>query len=458
MDISRLLLNLLYLAFINGFVIEDDNDKFQISEEISDEVTDTKNGESDNPANVFNGVYTECFFHLSYTCLQKKTLLYLKELNRLNEISVIGDYVKFVKLNNSENFNYAEDTSLTVGQSSDELAFMIDKAVDKFFDNHLIRFSALGKDVLVPNKVEEFVGRKKRKGGGGGGHGGGDGDGGKKKMMMMAMMCMKMKLMMMVPAMMGMMGMMSFKGMMFSMMSFMISKMMLLMKILEKKGGGAGGGGGADGGWAAGGGGGGAWMPTGQDYGGGGGGGYDANGQWQSRSIIEDEKEMHNLHEEIPIISYAKPIIRFNGKINTVKPLSPLRNVNDEITKLHHESKTKSRKKRGIIDVLQNAYLYWSNKVLGIGSIRLNKYPKYKIVNGIKYVYYPMRNVKAKSPKELQPNVVKENEVKTVIVDDFNKGEIIEGPIESRMVRKKFHKVKENVNETVDMVDDNPWQ
>lgn len=32
-----------------------------------------------------------------YTCLQKKTLRYLKELNRLNEISVIGDYVKFGK-------------------------------------------------------------------------------------------------------------------------------------------------------------------------------------------------------------------------------------------------------------------------------------------------------------------------------------------------------------------------
>lgn len=52
---------------------------------------------NDIPDNVFNGVYSECFLHLSYLCLQKKTLLYLKELNNLSEVSVIGEYVKFGK-------------------------------------------------------------------------------------------------------------------------------------------------------------------------------------------------------------------------------------------------------------------------------------------------------------------------------------------------------------------------
>lgn len=53
-----------------------------------------------------------------------------------------------VKLNTSEIVN-DDDIS---GQSSDELSYMIDKTVDNFFDNHLIRFRALGKDVLIPNK------------------------------------------------------------------------------------------------------------------------------------------------------------------------------------------------------------------------------------------------------------------------------------------------------------------
>lgn len=104
MDLNRVILVYISFIFVDGFVIEENinDDKVEISEEvISDDVPDprieVKKSESDNPANVFNGVYTECFFHLSYTCLQKKTLLYLKELNRLNEISVIGDYVKFGK-------------------------------------------------------------------------------------------------------------------------------------------------------------------------------------------------------------------------------------------------------------------------------------------------------------------------------------------------------------------------
>lgn len=62
-------------------------------------------GEADN---VFNGVYTECFLYLSYSCLQKKTLLYLKELDKLSEVSVIGEYVKFGEIY----INFIVNTSL----------------------------------------------------------------------------------------------------------------------------------------------------------------------------------------------------------------------------------------------------------------------------------------------------------------------------------------------------------
>lgn len=53
--------------------------------------------QEENVNNVFDGVYSECFLYLSYSCLQRKTLLYLKEINKLSEVSVIGDYVKFGK-------------------------------------------------------------------------------------------------------------------------------------------------------------------------------------------------------------------------------------------------------------------------------------------------------------------------------------------------------------------------
>lgn len=54
-----------------------------------------------------------------------------------------------VKLNTSEN---VFDNDTYKPKNTDEFSYMIDRAVDKFFENHLIRFSALGKDVLVPHK------------------------------------------------------------------------------------------------------------------------------------------------------------------------------------------------------------------------------------------------------------------------------------------------------------------
>lgn len=96
---NKVLINLICLALIDALVIKNNNiNKINtISEEIKSDNDNIDNSDSDNSTDVFNGVYTECFVQLSYTCLQKKTLLYLKELNRLNEISVIGDYVKFGK-------------------------------------------------------------------------------------------------------------------------------------------------------------------------------------------------------------------------------------------------------------------------------------------------------------------------------------------------------------------------
>nr|ACY06909.1 putative cuticle protein CPG30 [Bombyx mori] len=471
-------------------------------------VVSTTSSQLKSPDRIFESAYSECLMKFSYVCLQRKTLSYLKVLNGLSEVSVFGDYVKFVKFNSSK---LEEDKPPVNTTDTAQLASLIDEAVDNFFATHTLRVKALGRELSMTRGVNEFVGRKKRKGGGGGGDHGGDHDG-KKKMMMMAMMCMKMKMMMMIPAMMGMMGMMSFKGMMFSMMSFMISK-----------------------GWATSGAGGGAWMPAGsQDYAGG--GGYDANGQWQSRSILEKEKRK-------PIVTSIASTVRINGKttnaneiikengMKEIKHRLAKRNVDaleivagkkeiaedisseipgtDDREKLTHvnrfdndiveditldndsnwktsiligkllkksavnELKTERnsrngdastddnvkcntqynpdgkpavcreyrRKKRDIIDIFQNSYRYILSKLFGTSiNRRTVANPKYKIVNGVKYVYQPFRA---------------SQKVKIIAAEDFNKGEIMEGAVESRMNRKKFNRIKDNVNETMD---DNPWE
>lgn len=173
--------------------------------------------------------------------------------------------------------------------------------------------------------------------------------------------------------------------------------------------------------------------------------------------------EVRNGNE--PIISYVKPVVRYNNNLNGMKPFSVLKKLNDEVIKIKQQDNPKSRKKRGIVDMLQNAYLYWINKLLNINNNKklYPKYPKYKIINGVKYIYYPIRQIqKQKSPKEIQNN---NNNIKTVetdggfkpivIAEDFNKGEIVEGPVESRMSKKKIKNLKDSVNEAME---DNPWQ
>lgn len=94
MALDKIILELLCIVLIDALVVANEN---EVNKELnSDEIIDIT--EDDNKlAEIFNGVYTECFLHLSYSCLQRKTLSYLKELNKLSEVSVIGDYVKFGK-------------------------------------------------------------------------------------------------------------------------------------------------------------------------------------------------------------------------------------------------------------------------------------------------------------------------------------------------------------------------
>lgn len=115
------------------------------------------------------------------------------------------------------------------------------------------------------------------------------------------------------------------------------------------------------------------------------------------------------------------------------------------------------RKKRDIIDIFQNSYRYILSKLFGTSiNRRTVANPKYKIVNGVKYVYQPFRaSQKVKVSKDMNSNKLKEDTFKIIAAEDFNKGEIMEGAVESRMNRKKFNRIKDNVNETMD---DNPWE
>lgn len=96
------ILNILSLVASYGYLIDkSDNNNISIEKYFTENdnkihnVHDDEDLEESKAASAFDGVYTECIIYLSYTCIQKKTLIYLNSINNLDEVSVFGDYIKF---------------------------------------------------------------------------------------------------------------------------------------------------------------------------------------------------------------------------------------------------------------------------------------------------------------------------------------------------------------------------
>ncbi|KMQ95660.1 osiris 16-like protein [Lasius niger] len=205
----------------------------------------------------------KCVIEFSLGCIKKRFVRFLETITRLDEITLLGQDVKLVKIRTIHRSD---------GRAMNNTDASIERSLDDFFNSFTLRLtlprwnSKREKNQIDVMYDETAVveGRGKKCGGGDKcGGGGGGGKGGKCQMMMMGMLMMvKMKLI----------ALMSMKSMMMGGMSLMLSMMMLMSKF--GKGGGGGGGGGP---WQSGGGGGGQLkeivLLTKASGGGGGGGG-----------------------------------------------------------------------------------------------------------------------------------------------------------------------------------------
>ncbi|KAI4495754.1 hypothetical protein M0802_008377 [Mischocyttarus mexicanus] len=234
----------------------------------------------------------QCVLDLSFNCIKKRFAKLFQSIGHMDEITLIGQNVKLVKIQKPRDNNKSINDN---DVNNDEIR----RSIDDFFDTFVLRITLPrlnGKrersqiDLMFDETGPAIEGRGiKGGGGGGGGKGGGGGlkgggGGGKCKMMMMAMLMLaKMKII-------GVIGMMAMKGMIMGAMSLMISTVMLMMKFLKGGGGGPWKSGGDDGGKKGGGGGDTSVkevilltkIPSGGNGGGGGyggnGGGYGGNG------------------------------------------------------------------------------------------------------------------------------------------------------------------------------------
>lgn len=120
-----------------------------INLEINTIEDDNKSNSSEDPSTALNGVYVECFLNLSFPCLQKKVLIFLDQLGRVQKFYLIDNFLSVERINKDTTPSLTEST-LSARKFQDETALktLIDLYVDRFFETHVIKLT-------IPAVLEE---------------------------------------------------------------------------------------------------------------------------------------------------------------------------------------------------------------------------------------------------------------------------------------------------------------
>ncbi|KAJ4447374.1 hypothetical protein ANN_09380 [Periplaneta americana] len=91
-----------------------------------------------------SGFYAECLLKLSFSCVQRKMLVYIDRLDRLNKFDVLGDYLSIVRvakntrrpLMTEENLSESRMSGVDAMRNLDSL---LDHSIKRFFYTHALR-------------------------------------------------------------------------------------------------------------------------------------------------------------------------------------------------------------------------------------------------------------------------------------------------------------------------------
>ncbi|XP_052131650.1 uncharacterized protein LOC127751714 [Frankliniella occidentalis] len=98
--------------------------------------------DDDSPGAALSGMYSDCLLRLSVPCVQRKLLLFLDRLGRMERFRLLGDFLTVVRVEPRN----GEARRIVLDEEADvtDLAGMVDRLVDDFFDTHVLRFSLPG--------------------------------------------------------------------------------------------------------------------------------------------------------------------------------------------------------------------------------------------------------------------------------------------------------------------------
>ena len=136
---------------LNNVLLSSDvtSEELEMSEEFSDEVNEAETAvetidDVNNPDSALSGFYSDCLLGLSFTCVQRKMLVYIDKLNRVEKYELLGDYLSLVRLGKASRRPKMTEENLseprmTTFDSMKTLDSLLDYSIKKFFFTHAIR-------------------------------------------------------------------------------------------------------------------------------------------------------------------------------------------------------------------------------------------------------------------------------------------------------------------------------
>ena len=113
------------------------------SNEIDTDKPTVKEDESESPVNAFSGIYSDCITEFSFTCVQRKVLVFFDHLGRMESFNLLGDFITVVKTRRDTTPRITENglkaRLYPGGNAESDMDTLMDLVADRFFSSHILR-------------------------------------------------------------------------------------------------------------------------------------------------------------------------------------------------------------------------------------------------------------------------------------------------------------------------------
>lgn len=110
--------------------------KLYTSEVENNEIdVEKKEEDVDNPDEALTGLYSECVMAFSLPCLQKKFLVFLDRLGRMDSFSILGDFLSMKRINKENTKPITEkaiEARMNYHKSEEDLEILVDYAIERW--------------------------------------------------------------------------------------------------------------------------------------------------------------------------------------------------------------------------------------------------------------------------------------------------------------------------------------